>query len=639
MSHPSLKRYRSVDTTSKNLCVKKDRLNLTLKHSKSFVDLSTKQKHHKGTTTVELLNKNNSKDLVNSYHQSGILTASTSLMDVRTCDISVNDSPHPIAPYQQHSLVKRKGSMKHNTLKRISLFLTSDMHQVGHVEEYLSSQSDAITSNNTWKLPEIPSSWRNFISTNTLSEECIDQQVAIWELIQTEHFYLSQLAVIKNVFIYCMGSLKAVDLLMVEEANYYNIFGNVEEIYSAHYRFWENTLLPCLRKALTEHSPFDLSDLIHNFPNCRELFSVHEEYCLFHNINLQVLNKAMKDPDFKAYVKWCEARSECKRLHLKDFLAKPMQRLTKYPLLLKAILKKTFTNNVKEQLQFIIEDMERSVEAINLAVHRQEEVERVKDVAHRITAYNMGDFPRGWDEFLHPFMQVDLMAPMSGVDTIHHRQLLLDGVLRFKDSCNKLDTNVFLFTDMLLITKPVKKGSNQLLIYKPPFRIDQLLIKEGSNPACFNVVYISELQIPMLWFNLRATSSQKAALWMKKIQHAQKQFAVLTNKRRLSIADMILQRNSDSSTTSLSTCGDDEEDSSSTGTPQIDGVPLVQVSSVEDDDNYEYEHKSIGKFILTPSCSASSLICHNQFDTASDASTQTETDNLTSSDSITGTIV
>ena len=93
-----------------------------------------------------------------------------------------------------------------------------------------------------------------------------------------------------------------------------------------------------------------------------------------------------------------------------------MQRLTKYPLLLKAILKKTFTNNVKEQLQFIvsktcantivsllvlqIEDMEKLVEAINLAVHRQEEVERVKDVAHRITAYNMGDFPRGWDEVI-----------------------------------------------------------------------------------------------------------------------------------------------------------------------------------------------------------------------------------------------
>jgi len=33
--------------------------------------------------------------------------------------------------------------------------------------------------------------------------------------------------------------------------------------------------------------------------------------------------------------------------------------------------------------------------------------------------------------------------------------------------CLQLDTNVFLFTDMLLITKAVKKGSDQLLIYKP----------------------------------------------------------------------------------------------------------------------------------------------------------------------------
>jgi len=52
-------------------------------------------------------------------------------MDVRTCDISVNDAPHPIVSYQQQlSPVKRRGSMKRNALKRISLFLTSDMQQV-----------------------------------------------------------------------------------------------------------------------------------------------------------------------------------------------------------------------------------------------------------------------------------------------------------------------------------------------------------------------------------------------------------------------------------------------------------------------------------------------------------------------------
>lgn len=83
-------------------------------------------------------------------------------------------------------------------------------------------------------------------------------------------------------------------------------------------------------------------------------------------------------------------------------------------------------------------------------------------------------------------------------------------------------------------------------------------------------------------------------------------------------------------------CLDDEEESSSTGTPQVDGIPLVQVSSVDDDDDFEYEHK---KFILTPSCSASSLVCHNQFNTKSDVSTQTDSVHLKSSESFTGTFV
>lgn len=38
---------------------------------------------------------------------------------------------------------------------------------------------------------------------------------------------------------------------------------------------------------------------------------------------------------------WCESQKECGRLRFTDLLVKPMQRLTKYSLLLKAILKKT----------------------------------------------------------------------------------------------------------------------------------------------------------------------------------------------------------------------------------------------------------------------------------------------------------
>lgn len=99
--------------------------------------------------------------------------------------------------------------------------------------------------------------------------------------------------------------------------------------------------------------------------------------------------------------------------------------------------------------------MEQLVQDINLAVHRTEELAKVKEVSQRITSYNMGDFPRGWEEvkrfvvdlnagyfvsiqFLQPYMQIDLMAPMAGIDCVHHRKLLLDGTLRYKDSFSKV---------------------------------------------------------------------------------------------------------------------------------------------------------------------------------------------------------
>lgn len=42
---------------------------------------------------------------------------------------------------------------------------------------------------------------------------------------------------------------------------------------------------------------------------------------------------------FTTYLAWCESRSECKRNRLADILVRPMQRITKYSLLLTAVRK------------------------------------------------------------------------------------------------------------------------------------------------------------------------------------------------------------------------------------------------------------------------------------------------------------
>lgn len=45
---------------------------------------------------------------------------------------------------------------------------------------------------------------------------------------------------------------------------------------------------------------------------------------------------------------WAEKHQQCQRLKLSDMLAKPHQRLTKYPLLLKSLLRKTDEPRAKE---------------------------------------------------------------------------------------------------------------------------------------------------------------------------------------------------------------------------------------------------------------------------------------------------
>ena len=53
-------------------------------------------------------------------------------------------------------------------------------------------------------------------------------------------------------------------------------------------------------------------------------------------------------------VQWCEARPECNRLQLKQLLVTPMQRLTRYSLLLNAVAKKTAVLEQKQNLERMV---------------------------------------------------------------------------------------------------------------------------------------------------------------------------------------------------------------------------------------------------------------------------------------------
>lgn len=64
---------------------------------------------------------------------------------------------------------------------------------------------------------------------------------------------------------------------------------------------------------------------------------------------MEYMRGLLRDNDlFRTYITWAEKHQQCQRLKLSDMLAKPHQRLTKYPLLLKSVLRKTDEPRAKE---------------------------------------------------------------------------------------------------------------------------------------------------------------------------------------------------------------------------------------------------------------------------------------------------
>lgn len=116
-----------------------------------------------------------------------------------------------------------------------------------------------------------------------------------------------------------------------------------------------------------------------------------------------------------------------------------MQRLTKYPLLLKAILSKTSAHDSRMKLQSIISTVNDFVGKINSTLRYQDEVEKVKVVSQRLaTKCVYRDVPSGWEKYLQPYLHLDLLAPMAGVNLQQPRTLIMEGALRYKEDTIKV---------------------------------------------------------------------------------------------------------------------------------------------------------------------------------------------------------
>ncbi|NXW10679.1 PKHG5 protein, partial [Fregetta grallaria] len=470
-------------------------------------------------------------------------------------DASIS-SPEP-APHGGGSLpTNGTDTWKNRAASRFSGFFGSSTGSFGRETEKLEQLVSRLHAYGTFGLPKLPpqlrfdcdsweedgdeaglvleDSWQQIIrGAEALSRRQCHQQEAIWELLHTEATYIRKLKVITDLFLCCLLNLQELGLLCEVDAE--RLFGNVGEIIRLHRELWRSVMAPVLAKARQTGSLLNPVDFLDGFKMFGSLFKPYVRYCMEEEGCMEYMRALLRDSElFRAYVTWAEKHEQCSRLKLSDMLVKPHQRLTKYPLLLKSVLKKTDDPRAREAITAMIGSVEHFINHVNSRMRQRQERQRLAAILDRIDAYEVVEGSTDEvDKLLKEFLRLDLTAPIPGTSPEDTRQLLLEGSLRMREGKDsKMDVYCFLFTDLFLITKPLKKAERTKVV-RQPLLVDKVICRELRDPGSFLLIYLNELGSAVAAYTFQASGQSLCRSWVEAVCNAQNLLQQLRQRRRL----------------------------------------------------------------------------------------------------------
>lgn len=327
------------------------------------------------------------------------------------------------------------------------------------------------------------------------------------EIVNTENDYVNDLGVIIEVFLKPIREYGGVSAAEVQQ-----VFSNIEVIYDINKEFNHD-----LRNRVKEKGGVDIivGDL---FNNLTAYFKLYTMYC----INQETANKKFRDlmennTQFRSVVERQKASEQCRKMSLTDFMIKPMQRLCKYPLLLKELLKKTDSSHPDfAALESAMAEVGGVVKYINERKRVGENQQKIVDIQHSID---------GCPSILAASRKFTRDATITIVENKQHNKRQL-----------------YLFSDMILIARPSKKGRLGAEDVKTSFdRLvhlkDLKIVDHADTDDVKNAFELCHKVDPNLFqFMVSAEDAESKRSWIKDIKGIVKSYQrseYLANKDRL----------------------------------------------------------------------------------------------------------
>nr|XP_023423460.1 pleckstrin homology domain-containing family G member 7 isoform X2 [Cavia porcellus] len=311
------------------------------------------------------------------------------------------------------------------------------------------------------------------------------QQEAVWELFTSEcTYFLDHLLVLKMIFMNTLKYLQIHEYLL--DVDLWRLFANLEELTQTSLGF-VNSLFSIIKGYVDTSESSPLMDFISVLTKYfrGSLCQSHQMYCLNYSAALFYLETLRQREDFSIYLKWCEQNEQCRRLHLPELLVAPLHRLTRYPLLLKNIWKRSTDSTEKIMIYSIKEKVEKSLRDLEGKVKWLDNFQKFRHLQEIIV------WPPLWDRdkrfFIPEYLRHIFKEHMA--ETIlspTNRHLLYEGKLTLAESTRFLDVYLFLFDDFLLVTKTKrnrkKPGGSDTGLLCPSLTPElQTIIKEGGS--------------------------------------------------------------------------------------------------------------------------------------------------------------
>ena len=184
------------------------------------------------------------------------------------------------------------------------------------------------------------------------------RDLTLQELVSTEADYVRDLEILNTLFVQPL-----LDGEIISDAEHAQLFANVEQILLLN-----TNMLARLKAAKTA------TDVAQTFLALSDYLKSYSAYCSNQNKALELLQRLTdKSSEFSGFVEYCLARPEARGLTLAAFLVKPLQRVCKYPLLLRELVKRLPENGAEHKLmQLALDKIAATVAVIN---ERQRDVE------------------------------------------------------------------------------------------------------------------------------------------------------------------------------------------------------------------------------------------------------------------------